>query len=174
MNRISIKAVRDAPVLPEKDSPKRASLLPEILDRLKDPNVAVSQIIHLIAIEIAGIADAMRKNEEATNPRSESKSPVEQVKVLRLLSRTLVESYVPDTRDVLDMDGPKFAFVFSKILDCFKDALVHATKKPIGDFLNQIIIKEFADLIKERQQDIQREINHPKFSYHVDRKVPDR
>src|SRR6266478_190522 len=79
MNRISIKAVRDAPVLPETDSPKRASLLPEILDRLKDPNVAVSQIIHLIAIEIAGIADAMRKNEEATNPRSESKSPVEQV-----------------------------------------------------------------------------------------------
>ena len=59
MNRISIKAVHDAPVLPDTGSPKRASLLPKILDRPEDPNVAVVKIIRLIAIEIAGIAEGM-------------------------------------------------------------------------------------------------------------------
>jgi hypothetical protein len=89
MNRISIKAVHDAPVLPDTGSPKRASLLPKILDRLEDPNVAVVEIIRLIAIEIAGIAEGMQRNEEIGTPRSQTKSPVERVKVLRLLSRSL-------------------------------------------------------------------------------------
>ena len=171
---ISIKAIHDAPVLPDAGSPKRASLLPKILDRLEDPNAAVAEKIHLIAIEIAGIAQGMQRNEEIGTPGSQSKSPVEQVKVLRLLSRTLVESYVPDARDALDMNGPKFHFVFSKILDCFKDALMQATQKPLKDALNRSILKEFADLIRERQADIQREVDKPEFSYDVERDVPHR
>ena len=75
MNRISIKAVHDAPVLSDTGGPKRASLLPEILDRLKDPDVAVSQIIHLIAIEIAGIADAMGKTKKLPT-RDRNRSPL--------------------------------------------------------------------------------------------------
>jgi|SRR5579864_5902862 len=125
MNRISIKKVYDDPVAPDAGSPKRASLLPTILDRLQDPNASAGQINRLISIEIASVIDGMQRNEEIGTARSTSKSPLEQIKALRLLSRTLVESHVPDSHDVLNIRGPKFLYVFTKIHGCFDFATLN-------------------------------------------------
>lgn len=174
MNRIAIKKAHDAPVPPDPGSPKRASVLPTILVRLEDPSASVGELNRLIAIEIAGIADAMQKDEEIGAPKSASKSALEQIKALRLLSRTLAESYVPDSRDVLDLHGPKFLFVLSKISGCLDDALIKATGKPLNDLLNQLIRREFNDLIRVRAQEIKHAIDDPKFSFDVEGKAPTR
>jgi hypothetical protein len=174
MNRISIKKVYDDPVPPDAGSPKRASVLPKILDRLEDAEASPFEIIRLISVEIAGIVDAMQRNDEIGTPKSASKSALEQVKALRLLSRTLVESYVPDSRDVLNIRGPKFQYVFFRIHGCLREALEHATKKPLGEFVNAMILREFKDRVVMNEQDMQREIDKPDFSYVFEPKVPDR
>lgn len=160
MNHSSIEAVRIDPLPPSGDSAKRASLLPEIADRLEDSNISLDEITRLIAIEIVHIIEAMQSCEENGTPKSQLKSYLEQVKALRLLSRTFVESYAPAKRDVLNLAGPKFVFVFDKILECFKDALEESTGRPRDDASNQHIIRTFADLIRQRDTDIQREVNN--------------
>jgi hypothetical protein len=174
MNRISVKKVHDAPGPPDSGSPKRASVLPKILDRLEDPDASPFEINRLIAIEIASVICAMQRNEEIGTPKSASKSALEQVKALRLLSRTLVESYVPDSRDVLNVAGPKFQFVLNKIRECFKEALNRTLKQPSDGMLRGMIQREFRDLLNASQQDIQREIAKPDFSYVPEQEVPDR
>jgi hypothetical protein len=160
MNRSSIEAVHLVVPLPSGDSPNRTSLLPEIAGRLRDPNASVDEIVRPIAIEIVHIIEAMQTCEEIGTPKSQLKSYLEQVKALRLLSRTFVESYAPAKRDVLNLGGPKFLFVFEKILECFKDALEESTGRPRTDASNQHIMKTFADRIRQRQADIQREVNN--------------
>jgi hypothetical protein len=174
MNRISITKVHDASVPPDPGSPKHASVLPQILDRLEDPNAPPLEMIRLIAIEIASIVDGMQRNEEIGTPRSISKSPLEQVKALRLLSRTLLESNVPDSRDVLNIDGPKFRFVLDKICDCFTEALNRTMKQPSDGMVKGMIRREFRDLLAASEQDIRREIAKPDFSYVPEPEVPDR
>ena len=174
MNRISIKKVHDGPVPPDPDTPKRASVLPKILDRLEDPDASPFEMIRLIAIEIASIVDGMQRNEEIGTPKSTSKSPLEQVKALRLLSRILLESYVPDSRDVLNLDGPKFQFVFDKIVGFLKEALNRTMKQPSDGMLKGMILKEFSDLIRMGDQDIRRASAKPDFSYAPEPEVPDR
>jgi hypothetical protein len=165
MNRISITKVHDDSAPSDAGSSKRASVLPKILDRLEDPNASAAEIIRLITNEIAIIVEGMRRNEEIGTPRSTSTSPLEQVKALRLLSTSLVESHALDSRDILNLRGPKFQFVLIEIIECFKEALNLTMKQPSDDMVKGMIMREFRDLMAGREQDIQREINRPDFSH---------
>jgi hypothetical protein len=174
MSRISIKKVHEATAPPYAGSPKRASVLPKILDRLQDPDASAAEINRLITIEIADIIDGMQRNEEIGTPRSTSKSPLEQIKALRLLSRTLVESYVPDSRDVLNIRGPKFLYALTRIYGCLREALEHVTQKSSNEPLNAMILTEFRDRLSMSEQALQREIDKPDFSYVPERQIPER
>ena len=159
MNHSSIEAVHVDPLPPSGDSAKRASLLSEIAARLEDTDVSLDEITRLIGIEMVHIIGAMRTCEGIGTSGSQLQAYSEQVKALRLLSRTFVESYAPAKRDILNMAGPRFIFVFKKILECFKDALVESTGKDRNDASNNHIMLTFGDLIRQREKDIQREVD---------------
>jgi hypothetical protein len=158
MIRTSIEGFQINPPPPIDDIPKRPSVMQEVEDLLKDPKAPLADVVRLITIEIAHLVAAMRTCSERRAPFSQVKSNMSQIRALQLISRTVVKNYARSGLDELNMDGPKFQFVFSEIVDCFTDALKNATKKPKEDYFNQIIMKEFRDLIAVREPDIRRKV----------------
>ena len=81
----------------------------------------------------------------------------EQVKALRELQKTLITGEASSKREVLDMDGPKFTFIFAKIMQLFGQAL-----KGSGLDGNQAhtVMLHFGDLVKANDERLRQELNH--------------
>lgn len=158
MIRTSIMAFEINPPSPNDDTLSRPSVLPEIFDLMQDPEVPIGEVLRLITIEIAHIAAAMRTCTERRAPLSQMKSNMSQIKALQLLSGTVVRTHAQSRSDELNMDGPKFKFVSSQIVDCFRDALTNVTRKPKEGFFNRTILTEFRDLLAVREPEIRRKL----------------
>ena len=132
---------QDSPV----ENPQASSLrILAILGMIGDPDQSLVEINKHIAMEIAHISSDMAIN--ATDPTGTYKIRAlsEQVKALRELSKTLVESEQLAKRDVLNFDGPKFQFVLSELVKLFKKTLQsnQMTESQIND-----ILRGFRDLL---------------------------
>ncbi len=60
------------------------------------------------------------------------------------------------SRDTLNLDGPKFQFVFAEILKLFRTALREAA---VDDLLAQNVMLQFGDLVRASDDDMRREMN---------------
>lgn len=159
MIRTSIEAFQINPIPPIDDTLRRPSVMLEISDLLKNPEAPVAEVLRLITIEITYLAIAMRTCTERGGPWSEMKSNMGQLKGLQQLSRHLVEKYARAKRDDLNMDGPKFQFVYREIKNCFREALKEAARNmPEKDIHIQTTMKIFDDLIASRSQDIRSKV----------------
>jgi len=159
MIRTSIEAFQINPPPPIDDTLRRPSVMQEIEDLLKDPKAPVADVLHLITIEIAYLVLAMRTCTERRAPFSQMKFNMSQIKALRLLSSTAVKEYARSGLDELNMDGPKFKFVYLEMVDCFREALRKATRNtPENNLLIQTTMRIFEDVIAIRKQDIQRKV----------------
>jgi hypothetical protein len=159
MIRYSIEAVYIAPPVPSGVTPKRASIMPEMSDRLRDPNASIGDLQRLITIEMAHLVEAMRKCEEMGAPISELKFCGEQIRVLRQLFRTFVEFHTAAKREVLNIRGRKFQIAFYQIHKCLRAALEESSRSPDNDLLNQTILRNFRDEVAAHEEDIQRAVD---------------
>jgi hypothetical protein len=78
------------------------------------------------------------------------------MKGLRELQRTLMESEGLSKRDLLDLDGSKFKFVFAEIVRLFQQALRDAGA---DRFQVESIMVRFDDLRKANDENLRRDLN---------------
>jgi len=121
---ISDDPATDLPV-PEPESSNSDRIL-DILALIKDPESSLIEINRRIAMEIAYVTSEIAMAAVSTDTSPYKLRALEaQIKSLRELSRTLVESENFSKRDVLNFDGPKFKFVFVQLLNLFKQSMTH-------------------------------------------------
>jgi hypothetical protein len=122
---------------------------------VRDPEAPVGDISRLIALEIAGIIERMDVDDPLEHHRP-MRDLNDQVKALRELQRTLTESDLLSRKDVLNLDGPKFAFVFKAMVEFFRRAMRDAG---VEDALQQSVMLQFADLVKTNDEHLRRDMN---------------
>lgn len=84
MIRSTIVTIHNAP-------PARSSKIQEIIESIRDPKVVLSDLLRLIALEMALIVEDLQKCEGNPTTSSYSKSHMEQVKALHLLTKQLYQ-----------------------------------------------------------------------------------
>ena len=148
----------------QKQAPNRESKLPEILDKIKDPNVSVAAVIRLIAVEMTVITQDMQTCESEATAVFKLKSCMAQIRALRAVAEAAQDADAWTKRDVLDFDGPKFKFVFGEITKEFKKAALAVLRDDISTVKS--IILQFRDNIAMREEELRRETE--KISYGMD------
>lgn len=69
---------------------------------------------------------------------------------------TLVEGESLSKRDLLNLEGPKFKFVFAKLVLLFQQALTDAGT---NSFQAQGVMAQFGDLLSAHDEVLRRELN---------------
>src|SRR5271163_1189925 len=138
----------------QKQAPNRESKLPEILDKIKDPNVSAAEVTRLIAVEMALITQDMRTCESDGAAVSKLKSYTEQIRALRAVAEAAKEADAWTEREVFDFDGPKFRFVFGEFLKEFKRAALTVLRDDTSTVNN--IMKHLRDNLAVREEELLR------------------
>jgi hypothetical protein len=106
-----------------------------------DQNAPVGAIGRLIA---GGIVDVYRRMRPAGRPAIKplltQQQLNDQIRAYRQVQRTLTESEARSKRDDVNMDGPKFKFVYGEIVNLFERALRDAR---VADEAAQKILLHF-------------------------------
>ena len=138
-------------VLPSSTAPAK-SRISEMMD---NPDVPVAEISRAIAREISTVYDMMRETDPVI--RRSQKELTEQVKVLQSLQRSLSDGEAQSRKDVLNFDGPKFAYVYKEIVSLFRKAMLDQN---LDSGTVQNIMLQFSDLIKAAEEGIRRELSN--------------
>lgn len=142
----------------EKEEDRReASIarMEEIIALVADPEAQLSDISRLIALEIASVIAQMNEQDPIIRKGS-FRELNDHVKALRELQKTLTESDELARRDTLNMDGPKFQFMFKTIVEFFKMAMKEAG---VDATLSKTVLLNFGDKMKENEPLIQRDLS---------------
>ena len=139
----------------QKQVPNRESKLPEILDKLKDPNFSLAEVTRLIAAETTLIAQDIRTCESDGAAAFKRKNSMGQITALRALAETAKAADAWAKRDVLNFDGPKFKFALGKIAGYFKEAALKALR---GDKSTvNSIMRHWGDILAVHELELRRE-----------------
>jgi hypothetical protein len=126
-----------------------------ISQMLADPEVPSANIGRAIAREIAGVIEKMTEDRPLRHRRPR-RDLNDEIKAYRELQRSVTESDALATKDTLNLDGPKFKFVFTEIIGLFQQALKDAG---VDHQLAQNIMLQFADLVKANDENLRRELS---------------
>jgi len=136
----------------------RDSDLPLIQELLKDPKFSVTEILRLISLEIVRVIQMIEEQRIRPSKRFKLSFCSTEIRILRALAASAQLAYrYRDKEDVLDLDGPKFDFVYDKILACFEEVL-RKTLGPNSQALAKNIMLQYKDLMVEQEADIRREL----------------
>ena len=126
-----------------------------ISQMLADPGVPITNIGRAIALEIAGVIGKMAEDRSLRHrrPRHELN---DEIKAYRELQRSLIEGEALSTKDILNLDGPKFKFVFGEMIGFFQQALKGAG---VDDQLAHNVVLQFGDLVKMNEENLRRELS---------------
>ena len=150
---VSPVRVDDSELLDETDPNARMN---KIVGLVNDPDSPMADISRLIALEIASIIAMMNEHDPARRHNRSFKDLNDHVKALRELQRTLTEADSLSKKDVLNLDGPKFKYIYTKLLEFFRKSMKDAN---IDDALAKQVMLAFGDMIKENDESIRRELN---------------
>jgi hypothetical protein len=148
------------------DKAERISTLPLILEKIHDPNYPLEEVNRLIAIEIAFVAQEMRDlcNKVHLSNQAETflqKSFEQQVKALQALEKSLTSTDILRQRDVLNLDGPKFEYVFGELVSLFKRSCQEALGKENETMVNSIM-KHYRDGIAMMEPELRKNVDKVK------------
>jgi len=109
------------------DSDRLQSCRFEVIAKMiADRRVPVWTISRKIAGEMADMIKQAKAPVRPFQRRRPQVDPNSQMKALRELQKTLVETEGLSKKDLRDLDGPKFKFVFGEIIRLFQQALKDA------------------------------------------------
>jgi hypothetical protein len=138
---------------------KQRELMTLIITKIEDPNFSLAEVNRTIALLMMLII------EEATEMRSEptqnhnvalQKSYDQQIKNLQNLEKSLTNTDVWRRRDILNFDGPKFQYVFNRIVDMMKKAATDAWGKN-SETQVQSFMKHFRDEVAANEDDMRKQ-----------------
>ncbi len=133
---------------------RRLTVLPELKEKLEDPNFPVHELSRLIALEIISISQQMAECENDPSLQFKMKGYNDQIKGLRELAKSIQETDILSRKDILNFDGPKFKFVFTEIVGTFRKATREAG---CDESLQISIMKHFADAMRMKEPDLRRD-----------------
>jgi hypothetical protein len=156
MNRTFVVAVDGSLSVSEQETRPsgRESRIPNILERLKDPNFSAHEVTRLVTEEIALLVQEMREDAYDSTLAFKLKSCSTQIKALRALEKVLEKS--ERNRDVLNFDGRQFVFAVGRIVDVFMEATQTALGKNY-ESCSGSIWKHLRDEIGMKEEEIRRE-----------------
>lgn len=135
--------------------PGRQSRLPEIQEKLADAKFPAAEIVRLILEEFVLVIEEMVEcGRDGSAARL--KSCAGQVTALCALQRLVERADACSKKDVLNFDGPKFQFVFARLVALFKEAIEQAMGKG-HEAWSQSILKHFRDLVAMNEHDLRKE-----------------
>jgi len=131
--------------------------LDTIAKMIGDQNAPAGAICRLIA---GGIVDVYKRMRPTGTPLFKRLFTPQQlndrVRAYRQLQRTLIEAEAHSIRDELNMDGPKFKFVYGEIVNLFQRALRDAG---VPDKLAQTILLQFGESVEANDSNLRRDLN---------------
>jgi hypothetical protein len=140
-----------------KDEPAQShSKMPEILKKLDCPEATPVEVSRLISQELAIIASEMSLCNVDSTGMKKLKACAARLEALNALAKAAKETQALAKHDELNFDGPKFTFVFDKLLEYFGQAIEQALGKRDED-LKQRIMKQFRDTIAMNEAGLRRE-----------------
>jgi hypothetical protein len=115
-----------------------------LLAMIEDPDQSLVEINKRIAMEIAHVSSQIALSASDVGQVYKIRALDSQIKALRELSKTLVESESLAKRDVLNFDGPKFQFVLGELMKLMRKALAQSgtAESQIND-----VIRVYRDLV---------------------------
>jgi hypothetical protein len=125
-----------------------------ILSMIEDPDQSLVEINKRIAMEIAHISSQIAIASTDVTASYKIKALDSQIKALRELSKTLVESESLSKRDVLNFDGPKFQFVLGELMKLLRKSLqqVGLRESQVND-----ILRVYRDMVATYDQVLRKE-----------------
>lgn len=135
---------------------RRESRLPEIREKVADASSPAIEIMRLIHEELVLVIQEMVEHETDGSAAPKLRSCAGQVTALCALQKLVQKVDASSKQDVLDFDGPKFQFVFARLVALFKQAVGQALGKG-HDTWSQSIMTHFRDLVAMDEQDLRRE-----------------
>lgn len=135
--------------------PRRESRLPEIQEKIADPNSPAAEIMRLIHQELALVIGEMRHYEHDKSAAPKLRNCAVQVTALCALQKLVERADARSKKDLLNFDGPKFQYVFGELVDLFKKAAEQALGRGSEPSV-QSIMRHFRDLVAMHEQDLRR------------------
>jgi hypothetical protein len=138
------------------DPSGRESRLPEIREKVADASSPAGEIMRLIHEELVLVIQEMVEHEIDAFAAPKLRSCAGQVTALCALQKLVQKLDASSKQDVLNFDGPKFQFVFARLVALFKQAVEQALGKG-HDTWSQSVMMHFRDLVAMNEQDLRRE-----------------
>jgi hypothetical protein len=128
------------------------SRMPDILDAMEDVNYQPSEVLKLIALEQAAVVNQMSSRTTEFGLGGQGKRLESKMKALTELRKTVQEAEELSKKDILNLDGPKFEFVFGTLCDWMAESI-----RDCGITVEQInnIMKSFRDKVSSGQEELQ-------------------
>ena len=136
----------------EKERRFRKERLENVRKCITDVGYDPAEASRLIAIEIARVAEDLGDCE--VGDAVKLKIYEQQLKALRELGRQLTDADTLSKKDVLNFDGPKFAFVLGIIINNFVKAM---TEAGVPEDLRASIMKHYRDQMQIDEVTIRKE-----------------
>ena len=133
-----------------------AARMERLCDMVREPEIPIAHISRHIAMQIAGVIKLMMDDSPVRHRLFPQRMLNSQIKGYRELQRTLVESESSSKRDILDLDGAKFKFIFSETVGLFRQAL---TDSGVDGGLAKNVMLQFSDLIKTNDEKLRQDLN---------------
>lgn len=128
-----------------------------IYTMIADPDTPLADTMRYIALEMALVMKKMTGERDPLERGMVSMRDLnDQIKAYRELQKTLTESDALSKRDILNMDGPKFKFVFKALIRLFQDAMKEAR---VDEDLAENVMMQFGDKLKTNDESLRRELN---------------
>ena len=149
-------ATVESPSAPATEETPKEVGIKRIMQLVADPDAALADISGLIALEIATVVGMMGQDDPLHRNNRSMRDLNDHVKALRELQKTLTERDASSKKDTLNLDGPKFQYVFKAIMDLFGESLKSAG---LDEALSKNVMLQFRDLIQKNDDRIRRDIN---------------
>jgi hypothetical protein len=133
----------------------RAVNYSKIMEMVDDPNVPLTLINRMIAVEMANVIREISGIAASPLAQVSLKTREAQVKALRELSKTLQDNDLLARRDVLNFDGPKFQYAVREIVTMMKKSIIQSGYTE--DKANEIL-RAFRDMMAIREPELRREV----------------
>jgi len=100
------------------------SRMQDILDAMEDANYNPSEILKLIALEQAAVVNQMSSQKTEFSIGGQGKRLDTKMKALTELRKTVQEAEELSKKDILNIDGPKFEFVFNLLCEWMAESVI--------------------------------------------------
>jgi hypothetical protein len=137
----------------DRERRERLKRIENIRDQISDPATDPADISRAIAVEIAYVAGNMVSS-ETIMATTQLKAFSEQVKALRELGKQLTDAEILSKKDILNFDGPKFAFVLETVVNMFVKSMKEAG---CAEDMRTSILKHYRDEMQMNEARIRKD-----------------